>query len=155
MEFTIATAVAADAGEVLTVQRAAFLAEGALNNSFTLPPLTETLDEVRAALTDPDTVVLVARLGHRLVGSVRARVADRTGHVGRLAVAPDLQGHGLGRQLTSAVEQALAGRVDRFELFTGATSEHNLRLYRRLGYVDFGWGPGAAAAGITYLEKRV
>jgi ribosomal protein S18 acetylase RimI-like enzyme len=155
MEFVIAPAVVADAGEVLTVQRAAFLSEGALNNSFTLPPLTETLDEVRAVLADPDTIVLVARLGHRLAGSVRARVAGRTGHIGRLAVAPDLQGHGLGRSLTTAVEQALAGRVDRFELFTGATSEHNLRLYRRLGYVDLGRGPAAAAAGLTYLEKRV
>jgi len=155
MEITIAAADPADAGEVLTVQRAAFLAEGALNNSFTLPPLTETLDEVRAVLADPDTVVLVARLGHRLVGSVRARVADRTGHIGRLAVAPDLQGQGLGRRLTAAVEEALAGRVDRFELFTGATSEANLRLYRSLGYVESGWGPGAAPVGITYLEKRV
>ena len=155
MEFTIAVAQVADAGEVLTVQRAAFLAEGALNNSFTLPPLTETLEEVRAALTDPETVVLVARLGHRLVGSVRARTVGRTGHIARLAVAPDLQGQGLGRRLTSAVEQRLAGRVDRFELFTGATSEANLRLYRGLGYVEAGWGPGAAPAGIRYLEKRV
>ena len=155
MEITIAVAGPADAGEVLTVQRAAFLAEGALNNSFTLPPLTETLDEVRAALTDPGTVVLVARLGHRLVGSVRGRVVDRTGHISRLSVAPDLQGHGLGRRLTTAVEEAVAGRVDRFELFTGATSEANLRLYRGLGYVESGWGPGAAPVGITYLQKRV
>ncbi len=155
MEIVIEPARARDAGEVLTVQRAAFLAEGALNNSFTLPPLVETLAEVRAALTDPATVVLVARLGHRLVGSVRATIDGRTGHIGRLSVAPDLQGQGLGARLTSAIERALAGRVDRFELFTGATSEGNLRLYRKLGYVESGWGPGAAPVGITYLEKRV
>ena len=155
MDIVIGKADVADAGELLTVQRAAFLAEGALNESFTLPPLTETLDEVRAALTDPGTVVLVARLGHRLAGSVRARVEGRTGHIGRLSVAPDLQGYGLGRRLTAAIEESLAGRVDRFELFTGATSEVNLRLYRALGYVETGWGPGAAPVGITYLEKRV
>ena len=155
MEILIGPATVADAGELLTVQRAAFLAEGALNNSFTLPPLTETVDEVRAALADPDTVVLAARLGHRLVGSVRARIVARTGHIARLAVAPDLQGHGLGRRLTTAVEAAVQDRVDRFELFTGATSEANLRLYRALGYVETGWGPGAAPVGITYLEKRV
>jgi ribosomal protein S18 acetylase RimI-like enzyme len=155
MEIVIGPAAVTDAGELLTVQRAAFLAEGVLNNSFTLPPLTETVDEVRAALTDPETVVLVARLGHRLVGSVRARITDRTGHIGRLAVAPDLQGHGLGRRLTSAIEEYVRDRVDRFELFTGATSEANLRLYRALGYVETGWGPGAAPVGITYLEKRV
>jgi ribosomal protein S18 acetylase RimI-like enzyme len=155
MEIVIEPARARDAGEVLTVQRAAFLAEGALNNSFTLPPLVETLDEVRAALTDPAIVVLVARLGHRLVGSVRATVDGRSGHIGRLSVAPDLQGQGLGARLTGAIERALAGRVDRFELFTGATSAANLRLYRKLGYVESGWGPGAAPVGITYLEKRV
>jgi hypothetical protein len=49
LEIVIAPAVEEDAGELLTVQRAAFLAEGELNNSFRLPPLTETLDEVFAA----------------------------------------------------------------------------------------------------------
>lgn len=49
MEIVIAPAVEADAGELLTVQRAAFLAEGELNNSFRQPPLTKTLDEIRGA----------------------------------------------------------------------------------------------------------
>jgi ribosomal protein S18 acetylase RimI-like enzyme len=155
MEISIVAAAPTDAGEVLTVQRAAFLAEGALNDSFTLPPLTETLDEVRAAIDDTGLVFLVARQEHRLVGSVRGRVTDGTGHVSRLSIAPDLQGQGLGRRLMTAIEQALAGQVQRFELFTGATSAANLALYHKLGYVDCGWGPGAAAAGITYLEKRV
>lgn len=143
-----------DAGELMTVQRAAFLAEGRLNDSFSLPPLTETLDEVRASIADPDTVVLVARLGTRLAGSIRGRIDGGTGHVGRLAVAPDLHGRGIGRRLLTAVEAALAGRVGRFELFTGATSEDNLRLYRALGYAEIGWGPGAAGPGVTFLEKR-
>lgn len=155
MDIRIQTASVDDAGELMTVQRAAFLAEGRLNDSFTLPPLTETLDEVRASIADPVTVVLVARLGTRLAGSIRGRITDGTGHVGRLAVAPDLHGRGIGRRLLTALEAALADRVGRFELFTGATSEDNLRLYRTAGYVDIGWGPGAAAAGITYLEKRL
>jgi ribosomal protein S18 acetylase RimI-like enzyme len=155
VEITIGPARPADAGELMTVQRAAFLSEGELNGSFRLPPMTETVEEVRAAITDPDTTVLVARLGHRLVGSVRGRVEDGTGHVGRLAVAPDLQGRGLGRRLMAAVEQELAGRVGRFEIFTGATSEGNLRLYRSLGYTDLGWRPAPAAPGLAYLEKRL
>jgi ribosomal protein S18 acetylase RimI-like enzyme len=153
MDITVQAAVPADAGELMTVQRAAFLAEGALNNSFTLPPMTETLDEVRAAI-GRDTV-LVARLGHRLIGSVRGVVTDGTGHIGRLSVAPDMQGHGIGRRLMAAIEDALAARVSRYELFTGATSETNLRMYRALGYVDIGWRPAAAAPGLAYLEKSV
>jgi ribosomal protein S18 acetylase RimI-like enzyme len=154
MDLTIEPARPRDAGELMTVQRAAFLAEGELNDSFRLPPLTETLDEVRAAI-ESDTVVLVARLGHRIVGSVRGEVAGGTGHIGRLSVAPDLQGHGIGGRLMAAVEAALAGRVRRFELFTGGTSQANLRMYRRLGYVDLGWRPAPAAPGLAYLEKLV
>jgi len=153
MDLVIAAARPEDAGELLTVQRAAFLIEGELNNSFTLPPLTETLDEVRKAI-ETDTV-LVARLGHRIVGSVRGVAADGTGHVGRLAVAPDMHGRGIGRELMAAIEAALADRVTRYELFTGATSQANLRMYRRLGYADIGWRPAAAAPGVAYLEKRV
>jgi hypothetical protein len=55
----------------------------------------------------------------------------------------------------AAIEAALADQVTRFELFTGATSEANLRMYRRLGYCDIGWRPAAAAPGLAYLEKRV
>jgi ribosomal protein S18 acetylase RimI-like enzyme len=154
MDVVIDRARPEDAGELMTVQRAAFLIEGELNDSFTLPPLTETVDEVRKAI-ESDTVVLVARLGHRIVGSVRGIAADGTGHVGRLSVAPDMHGRGIGRDLMAAIEAALAGRVTRYELFTGATSENNLRMYRRLGYHDIGWRPAAAAPGIAYLEKPV
>jgi GNAT superfamily N-acetyltransferase len=56
-----------------------------------------------------------------------------------VAVAPDLQGRGIGRRLMEAIETALSGRVTRFELSTGGTSEGNLRFYRSLGYIDIGW----------------
>jgi ribosomal protein S18 acetylase RimI-like enzyme len=154
VDVVIGPARPADAGEILTVQRAAYLVEGERYDSFRLPPLTETLDEVRAVLTD-GTVVLVARLGHRLVGSVRGRVDGCTGHIGRLAVAPDLHGCGIGRQLLTAMERALAGRVSRLELFTGAVSEANLRLYRGAGYTDIGHRPLETGPGLAYLEKRV
>lgn len=54
-ELTIAPAVPADAGELLTVQRAAYLAEGERYGTFRIPPLTETPDEVRAAITSEGT----------------------------------------------------------------------------------------------------
>ncbi len=37
-----------DAGEVLTVQRAAFVSEALIYGSVDMPPLTQTLDQVRA-----------------------------------------------------------------------------------------------------------
>jgi ribosomal protein S18 acetylase RimI-like enzyme len=154
MDLIIEPARPADAGEILTVQRAAYLAEAQRYGDPHLPPLTETLDEVRAAIAGDDAV-LVARDGHRLIGSVRARVADRAGRIGRLAVAPDLHGRGVGRLLLASVEAALAGRVTRFELFTGALSDGNLRLYRAAGYTDLGVRPDDVGPGLAYLEKRV
>ncbi|WBB72069.1 GNAT family N-acetyltransferase [Micromonospora sp. WMMD1128] len=57
-----------------------------------------------------------------------------TAHVGRLSVAPDQQGRGIGGRLLAAIEAACADRVARFALFTGARSAENLGLYARRGY---------------------
>ena len=154
MDIFIAPARPDDAGELLTVQRAAYLSEAQRYGDPHLPPLTETLAEVRAAIGSA-AVVLVARAGHRLIGSVRGNVLDDTGHIGRLAVAPDLHRLGIGRRLLAAVEAALAPRVTRFELFTGAASDANLHLYRSCGYTDRGHRATLHGPGLTYLEKPV
>ena len=153
-ELTVAPAGVADAGEILTVQRAAYLVEAQRYRDLFLPPLTETRDEVRAALAGP-AVVLAARLGPRLVGSVRARIDGDTAHVGRLAVAPDQQGRGIGGRLLSAVEAACAGRVTRFALFTGAESGKNLGLYARRGYRVVAHRPDENGNRLAVLEKTV
>ena len=129
-----ARAVATDAGEILTVQRAAFVQEAQLYDETRVPPLLETLDEIRDAIA---TVrVVVGRIGPRLVAAGRLSVRDRVGHVGRLAVAPDVQGLGIGRALLAAVEAAGAGEVDEYRLFTGFRTLGNLHLYRSAGYQD-------------------
>ncbi|WP_174529837.1 GNAT family N-acetyltransferase [Micromonospora maritima] len=151
-DVTIAPAVVADAGEILTVQRAAYLVEAQRYRDLFLPPLTETLDEVRTALAGP-AVVLAARRGARLIGSVRARIDGDTAHVGRLSVAPDQQGHGVGGRLLAAVEHACTGRVARFALFTGAESAENLGLYVRRGYRVVTHRPDENGNRLAVLEK--
>ncbi|TQL91011.1 acetyltransferase (GNAT) family protein [Actinoallomurus bryophytorum] len=122
----------ADAGQILTLQRAAYVTEAQLHGDPFLPPLVESLDQVCKMIAG--SLVLKAMIGTRLAGSVRARINDRTCLVGRLAVAPDLQGRGIGRALMEAMEAEAIGRADACVLFTGHLSEANLRLYRRLGY---------------------
>ena len=129
----ITPAVPADAGELLTLQRAAFVTEAQLYDDPRLPALVETLDELRSALGG---LVLTARSGPRLVGSVRARVAGDVVHVGRLVAAPDRQGQGIGAALLAAEERSAGPGVLTAALFTGHRSEGNLRLYRRAGYVE-------------------
>ena len=104
-EVVIAPAVAADAGELLTLQRAAYVTEGRLHDSFDFPPLTDDLAAVEQLIAD--TTCLVARRDGRLVGSVFGRrEADDSWFIGRLMVAPDLQGGGLGRRLLDLIEDA-------------------------------------------------
>lgn len=122
-----------DAGEVLTIQRAAFASEALIYGDPDMPPLTQTLEELRAELVE--NVGCVAVSGGRIVGAVRARVDGALLLIGRLAIAPDQQGEGLGTLLLGAVEERgrTAGATEA-ELFTGGLSEANQRLYEREGY---------------------
>ncbi|MGN6221843.1 MAG: GNAT family N-acetyltransferase [Microbacterium sp.] len=122
-----------DAGEVLTLQRAAFVQEALIYDSIRMPPFTQTLDEVRAELVD--NLGQVALIGHRVVGAVRARRDAALLLIGRLAIAPDVQGLGIGSRLLEAVEaRGRDAGCREAELFTGSLSEANLRLYKSLGY---------------------
>lgn len=120
----------ADAGEVLTIQRAAFVSEALIYGSVDMPPLTQTLEEVEAELRD--AYGWVARIDGRLVGAIRAREDDGLLLIGRIAIAPDMQGSGIGQMLLDAAESH--STADEAELFTGSLSEANLRLYERCGY---------------------
>ncbi|MBF5082893.1 GNAT family N-acetyltransferase [Quadrisphaera sp. INWT6] len=139
----------ADAGEVLVLSLAAFVSEAQRYGDPLLPPLRETVHDVRAAIADPAQRVVVAEAGawtdwrpDRLLGAVRLRLADDgaggtglVGHVGRLVVAPDAQGRGLGGELLGAVDDAArAAGARRMELFTGAESAGSIRLYQRAGF---------------------
>lgn len=119
-------------GELLTLQRAAYVTEARLYGDPFLPALVQTLDELAAELGGSRCTG--AWTGPRLVGAVRTREAGGLLHIGRLVVAPDLQGRGIGSRLLRAAEAATTLR--RATLFTGHLSEANLRLYRAVGYVE-------------------
>ncbi|TDC69252.1 GNAT family N-acetyltransferase [Actinomadura sp. GC306] len=141
-----------DAGEVLTVQRAAYVAEAQLYGDPFIPPLVESAEQLRKVLAS-DAVVLKAVLGGRLVGAVRAQFSEHTCLVGRLVVVPDLQGRGIGRRLLAALEDAVAGRAEACVLFTGHLSEANLRLYRRAGYAETHRERVAAHLTLVHMRK--
>jgi tRNA (guanine37-N1)-methyltransferase len=136
-DLVVRLAAPRDAGELWTLQRAAYLVEGARHDTFAIPPLTETLDELRDGLTAG--TVLVAERAGRLVGSVRGEVReDDVWYIGRLMVAPDLQGQGLGTALMDRVEALAPAGTRVLRLVTGLLSEANLRFYRRRGYREVG-----------------
>ena len=96
---------------------------------------------------------LVLRIGGRLVGAVRGRSEGETWDVGRLMVAPDLQGRGLGRLLLDAIEQAAPDEVDRLRAVhrraaASATSGSTRRPATACA------GPTADVPGAVRLTKR-
>jgi GNAT superfamily N-acetyltransferase len=130
----IERATVEDAGEILTLQRAAYVSEAQLHGDPFLAPLVESLDQMRKMVAG--SLVLKATVGTRMAGAVRGRFNERTCLVGRLVVAPDLQGRGIGGALMRALEAEASALADSCVLFTGHLSEINLRMYRRLGYAE-------------------
>jgi tRNA (guanine37-N1)-methyltransferase len=122
----------ADAGELLTLQRACWIQEALANEMWDVPALHESLEKVLSDLREWTTLVL--RHEGRLVGSVRGRRDGDEWLVGRLMVAPDLQGAGIGRWLLQQAEEAAPPDLEWVGLITGARSEDNLRMYHRAGY---------------------
>jgi ribosomal protein S18 acetylase RimI-like enzyme len=143
-----------DAGELLTLQRAAYVTEAQRYHDPDLAPLLQTLDELLAELRLTTTIALGTRRGHRLVGSVRLRVDGQVAHLGRLVVAPDQQGQGIGSALLIAAEHALAPSTAEIRLFTGGDSAATLRLYQRHGY-RWHSEQSAGAYTLTHLVKRL
>ncbi len=141
--------VPADAGEILTLQRACWVQEQRANPGVRIYALEETLDDV-VDWTHSDTVLVVRSAG-RLVGAVRARLDDETWDIGRLMVAPDLQGSGLGRVLLERIEGLAPAPTTGFVLFTGAGSERNQRMYRKAGYRL----RGEAEPGVVRMTKAM
>lgn len=143
-----------DAGEVLTLQRAAFVSEALIYRDPDMPALTQTLAELEAELAE--NLGCVVTIGARIVAAARARLAGDLLLIGRIAVAPDVQGAGLGSLVLDAVEERgrAAGAVEA-ELFTGRLSEANLRLYERQGYRETERAGGESGADEIFLRKRL
>jgi tRNA (guanine37-N1)-methyltransferase len=151
-ELVIEPARPDDAGELSTLQLAAYLSEG--QATLSVPPLTQTLDEMRDSLSTG--TVLVARRGHRLVGSVRGEPKDDdVWYIGRLMVAPDLWGQGIGSELMAAIEGCAPPGTTRLRLLTGASSEHNLAYYRRRGYREVARDLDVVGVLVVIMERPV
>ena len=139
-----------DGEEILSLQKLAYQSEAEIYDDFTIPPLTQTLEEINK---DFETqIFLKAVTGGKIIGSVRAFMKEGTCYVGRLIVHPDFQNQGIGTQLMGRIEEVFKG-AQRFEIFTGHKSERNLYLYKKLGYKRFKTVTASEKLTIVYLEK--
>lgn len=147
-----------DAGEVLTLQRAAYVTEAQAHDDPHLSPLTQSLDQLRDEMSLPSVRALGYRsAAGRLIAAIRVHV-DRTGataSIVRLAVAPDLQGQGLGSRLLAEAEASLPPEVAQIRLFTGEHSARNLRLYSRRGYEEHHRESTPTGYSLVHLVKHI
>ncbi|HVV11685.1 GNAT family N-acetyltransferase [Amycolatopsis sp.] len=143
-----------DAGELLTLQRAAYVTEAQAHHDLDLPPLSESLEQLAAVLRDPGCFAWGIRESGRLVAAVRILVRGSEAQVGRLVVAPDQQRRGLGRALLLAAEARLPETITRLSLFTGEHSTGPLRLYPALGYRETHRTPEHDYQ-LVHFEKRI
>ena len=139
-----------DSAEILDLQKLAYQSEAALYDDFSLPPLTETIEDWESHFTS--RVVLKAVDQGRIIGSVRAYQDGKTCHIGRLIVHPNDQRQGIGTQLMNQIEASFPA-AEHFELFTGHRSAIALHLYERLGYKVFKQEPVHDRLILVFLEK--
>jgi ribosomal protein S18 acetylase RimI-like enzyme len=146
----IEQASAKDAKEILDLQKLAYQSEAAIYNDYTIPPLTQTLEEIKADFEKQ--VFVKATIDGKIIGSVRGCLSEGTCFIGRLIVHPDFQNRGIGTRLLNEIERIFI-QARRFELFTGNRSERNLYLYQKQGYEPLKTKMIAKELVIVFLEK--
>ncbi|MBH1941178.1 GNAT family N-acetyltransferase [Mobilitalea sibirica] len=140
-----------DLQDVLTLQKLAYQSEAMLNNDFTIPPLTETLEQLSETFKSVTILKAIEDSTNEIVGAVRGQAKDHNLLIGRLIVHPRMQNRGIGKQLLRQIEAYFPGY--RYELFTSEKSLKNLSLYQKEGYRPYRKEQLSERVTIIYLEK--
>ncbi|OYD07002.1 GNAT family N-acetyltransferase [Paludifilum halophilum] len=95
----------------------------------------ETLKVLSKQLACDRDLVLVAEIDDRVVGAIVGTMEEDTGYFYCLAVHPDYQGCGVGRELTSLLEERFHSKgVHRIEVMVDGGTEKLVPFYNHLGY---------------------
>ncbi len=140
-----------DLSSILELQYLAYQSEAKLNNNYSIPPLMQTLEEIKQEY-EKGIVLKVIDENRSIIGSVRGYVENDTLYIGKLIVHPGHQGRGIGTQLLNEIEKVCP--QPRYELFTSDKSIRNIKLYERLGYVQYQVKQVAPNLKFIYLEKN-
>ena len=146
----ISLAAIEDAEQILELQKLAYQSEAEIYQDFNIPPLTQTISEIKEEFDS--LTFLKAVDGTKIIGSVRARSDGNSCFIGRVIVHPDSQGNGIGTRLMNAIEEHFTD-VRRYELFTGTRSTANIRFYDRLGYKPFKEMAVNESLSLVFMDK--
>ena len=146
----IEPAISSDAERILELQKLAYESEAELYEDFTIPPMTQSINEIREEFATQKFLKITEN--DRIIGSVRAYDKDGTCYIGRLMVHPEFQNRGIGTKLMNEVEKVFE-TSNRFELFTGSKSQKNISLYQKLDYRQFKTRTINDKVSLIYMEK--
>jgi ribosomal protein S18 acetylase RimI-like enzyme len=115
------------------------------------------LDDPNGTILSKGGVIFIAERDGRAVGCCcLIRMADGGYEVGKMAVAVEAQGLGLGRRLLEACEEhARSQNAPRLYLETNTSQTHAVALYSRFGFVDLPPRPTPYARCNCWMEKRL
>ena len=135
------------------MRRAAFVTEAQQYGDPHIPPLTQTLEELREDLQADGVITLGGWYGHRL----SARCGWAGGTEGARSVAspspPTCRASGIGTQLLMAVLPYLPEDIKEVWVFTGQRLQvQNLSLYAKHGY-EHQYDQTAGDLTYAYLRK--
>jgi ribosomal protein S18 acetylase RimI-like enzyme len=142
-----------DIEDILSLQKLSYQSEAEIYNDFNIPPLTQTLEEIKDEFNNK--IFLKTVFNGKIIGSVRASfIKEGTCYIGRLIVHPDFQNQGIGTKLMNEIERIFSG-AKRFEIFTGYKSKRNIHLYQKLKYNIFRTEKISDNLEIVCLEKKI
>ena len=148
--YMISDAEEKDLQEILELQYLAYQSEAALFGTRDIPPLKQTLDEVREEYKNGLILKMTDEDG-RIIGSVRAHENEGTLYIGKLMVYPGYRRKGYATRLLTEIESRYPD--DRYELFTSTRSLDNIRLYQKLGYRMFAHKRISDELEFVYMEN--
>jgi len=146
----IERAVIIDMEEILALQKLAYRSEAEIYNDFSIPPLLQTLEEIKEEFRDQ--VFLKAIVNGKIIGSVRAYQNEEACYIGKLIIEPESQNQGIGTRLLYEIEGAFK-LSKRYKLFTGHKSVKNICLYQKAGYKVYKQEKITDNINFVYLEK--
>ncbi len=144
-------AIDQDLEAILLLQKRAFHGQALIYNDFNLPPLTQTLDDLKKEFRQK-AIYKVERYG-RIIASIRCYIKDEILYIEKLIVDPDFQNRGIGMGIMREVETRYSHIVNRYALFTGDKSARNIHLYKKLGYKEIKQEPTNRGFNLICMEK--
>ena len=148
----IEVATKQDLEQILQLQKRAFHGQALIYNDFSLPPLAQTIDDLRKE--SREKAIYKLEQDGKIIASIRCCIKDDILYIEKLIVDPDFQNRGIGTKIMTDIEKRYSSSVKRYSLFTGDKSARNIHLYKKLGYREIRQEATKRDFKLIYMEKH-